>query len=64
MTRFDLPADDILENAKGELESVVLIGYDKKGREYIISSIANGATVMWLLERTKKLLLDANDGTY
>lgn len=61
MTRIDFPADAILDEAKGELESVVILGYDKKGREYIISSIANGGTVLWLIERAKQLLFELND---
>ena len=59
VTRLDQPPDRILEAALGELESVVVIGYDKDGGEYFASSIADGGTVLWLMERLKRELLDA-----
>lgn len=33
------------------------IGYDADGAEYFASSIADGADVLWLLERLKQQLL-------
>ncbi len=59
ITSLDLPADRILENNIGELESVILIGYHKDGSEFFASSIADGGTVLWLLERLKLQLLTA-----
>lgn len=58
VTRLDLPPDRILESAIDKLESVVIIGYDKDGQEYFASSIADGAEVVWLMERSKKKLLE------
>lgn len=58
ITKLDLPPDRILEQAKGELEGVVIIGYDKDGKEYFASSYADGGTVLWLMERCKTKLLD------
>lgn len=64
VTRLDLPVDRILEAAKDQLKSVVLLGWDKEGNEYFASSIADGADVLWLLDRCKKKLLEAVDDGY
>lgn len=57
VTKLDLPVERILDNAREELESVILIGYTKDGREYFASSIADGGTVNWLMDRFKAKLL-------
>ena len=57
ITYLDLPPDRVLQNTIGELDSVVLMGYDKDGEEYFTSSISDGADVLWLLERCKLKLL-------
>ena len=61
VTRLDIPADRVLEAAMGELEKVVVIGYDKDGEEYFASSIADGGTTLWLMERSKAKLLAIPD---
>lgn len=62
ITKLDMPADRILEAAKGTLDGgVILIGYDNDGDEYFASSIANGPDVLWLLERMKIKLLGIVD---
>jgi len=58
VTRLDLPPDRILEKAIGNMEGVVVIGYDTDGELYFASSYADGGTVMWLLEKCKKALLE------
>lgn len=58
VTKLDIPADRVLQKAIGRLESVVLCGYDKSGNEFFASSIADGGTTLWLLERCKKQLLE------
>ena len=58
ITYLDIPPDKILEAAKGKLESVVILGFDKDEEEYFASSIADGADVLWLLEKCKKQLLE------
>lgn len=58
ITKLDLPVDRILEAAKGELEGVVLLGYDKEGEFYFASTYADGGDVLWLLENLKKQLLE------
>lgn len=57
ITRLDLPADQVLEGAVGKMESVVIIGYAKDGTEYFASTLADGADVLWLLERCKHSLM-------
>ncbi len=57
ITRLDLPADKVLEKAIGQLDSVVIMGYDKEGEEVFASSIADGRAVLWLLEQCKLKLL-------
>jgi len=59
ITKLDLPADRILESAKGQMEGVVLIGFDKQGEIYAASTYADGGTVMWLLEMCKQKMLDS-----
>ncbi len=58
VTRLDLPPDRILENSKGKLEGVIVMGFDGEGEPYFASSYADGATVLWLLEMCKKRLLE------
>lgn len=57
VTRLDMNPDKVLEGAKGELEQVIVIGYDKEGEEYFASSIAGGPECLWLMERFKASLL-------
>lgn len=57
ITTLDLHPDVILSEAIEKLEGVVVIGYDKNGKEYFASSYADGGTIIWLVERLKKLLL-------
>lgn len=59
VTRLDLDPDRVLTKAVGKCELVVILGYDKEGEEYFASSVADGGTVLWLMERLKKKLLEA-----
>jgi hypothetical protein len=58
ITKLDLDPDTVLENTKGKLEGVIIIGYDHMGVEYFASSYADGGDVLWLLERMKMRLLN------
>lgn len=58
VTKLDLPPDRLLDMAKGKLESVVLIGFDKDGELYFASSKADGGDVLWFMELAKKKLLE------
>ncbi len=58
VTTLDCPPERILQEALDEgLNMVVVIGYDADGNEYFSSSVADGGTTLWLLERTKLKLL-------
>ena len=57
LTKLDIPVNRILKKAKGELEGVVILGFDNDGEEYFASSYADGGTVLWLLERCRRELL-------
>lgn len=57
ITYLDLPADQVLEEAKGKLKSVVIIGFDDVGDEYFSASCADGGEAIWHLERAKMALL-------
>ena len=62
VTRLDLPAERVLEKAlERGLQSVVIIGYDNEGGEFFASSIADGGTALWLMERFKLKLLQVPD---
>ncbi len=58
ITKLDIPVDSVLSGAVDEgLKCVVILGYDGEGGEYFASSLADGADVLWLLERLKLRLL-------
>ena len=61
VTRLDFPPNRILDAARDELDSVVLLGYSTTGEEYFASSLADGGDVLWLLERCKTALLAMPD---
>lgn len=62
ITRLDLPTDRVLDGAKGSCtDGVLVIGFDDDGEFYFASSIADGGTVIWLLEQAKKKLLEVFD---
>ena len=60
-TLLDLNPDDILEEAKGKLDKVMVIGYTEDGAEYFDSSFADGMIAVWLLERIKLIMLNIVD---
>ena len=60
-TVADIPPDKILTAALGELDYVIVLGYDKEGKEYFCASKASGLDAVWLLERAKLELLRACD---
>ena len=57
LTKLYIPVDRLLEGAKGKLDSVVILGYDKDEEEYFASSMADGGDVLWLLEKCKIVLM-------
>ena len=62
ISTLDMQPERILEKAlNAKLTDVVVIGYDREGNEWFASSIADGAEVLWLLERLKLQLLRLAD---
>jgi hypothetical protein len=58
-TSLDIPVERVLDGAsESDLEVVVVLGYTKDGMEFFSSSVADGGTVLWLLERAKKELIE------
>lgn len=63
ITKMDLPPEHLLLAAiDADLEGVVIIGFTKTGDEYMASSYADGATVVWLAERLKHRLITTDIG--
>ena len=60
ITRLDIDPDLVIEQIRGRLEGVVILGYNKNGEEYFASSYADGGDVLWLIERMKLALLTVN----
>jgi hypothetical protein len=54
----DHQADVMLQLAAGELDEVVILGWDKRGELFFSSNVADGGTVLWLLEKAKRMLLE------
>lgn len=58
VTKLDLQPELVLQGALDEgLKCAVVLGYAADGCEYFASSMADGADVLWLLERLKLKLL-------
>jgi len=57
VTTLDTPTDVILDGAKAHgLQDCVVVGWDKDGKFYFASSVADGGDVLWLFEHAKKQL--------
>ena len=61
ITKLDLDPDRVLSNALGKLKEVVVIGFDQDGNEYFSSSVADGGSVVWHMERAKHKLMQIVD---
>lgn len=53
--------DVMLRLAAGELSEVVILGWGKNGELFFSSNVADGGSVLWLLENAKRLLLEHGD---
>ena len=60
ITKLDLPPERMLKHTleKGNLESVVILGWQDDGEPYFASSIADAAEVVFLMELYKFQLLE------
>ena len=61
-TTLEIPPDKVLKAAVGNLDQVLVLGYDKNGDEYFAASMANRAHVLWLMERLRLGLLSGEVG--
>lgn len=62
ITTLDLPPERVLKDAlEQDLQGVVVLGYRKDGSELFCSSYADGGTVVWMMERAKRKLLELAD---
>lgn len=58
ITRLNLNPDAVLKEAIGKCpEGVFIAGYDADGDLFFASSIADGGTVLWMMEIAKARLL-------
>ena len=61
-TRLDIPADRVLDAAKEDNLSVVMvIGYDPDGGLVLRTTTTKAKELVWLMELAKKLILDQFD---
>lgn len=58
ITRLDVPSDRLLEMAIGNVDDVLILGWDKDGELYFASSKGDSGHCLWLMELAKKQLLD------
>lgn len=61
-TTLDIDPDGVLEGAKGELEQVLVLGFDEDGEYYFASSTSNIGTLLRLIETFKFDLLSGEFG--
>lgn len=58
VTSLDLTPARVLQMAfDAELESVVVVGYDKLGNEYYAATAGDPAETIWLFERSKHRIM-------
>lgn len=53
----DSDPNKIMATAYGKLDEVVIAGTDKEGEFWFSSSVADGGTVLWLIEHLKLQLM-------
>ena len=63
-TKLDINPDNVLEAAVGEVDRVLVLGWDKENEVYFASSFADEAEINWLLDRIKHTLQLLNDNDY
>lgn len=58
ITRNSLQVERVMDEASAATDGVFVgIGWDADGEFYFASSVADGADVLWLLEKAKQKLL-------
>ena len=57
-TKLDVSVERVLEAAeRAKLTDIIILGWDADKQEYFAASMADGGTVLWLMERLKIRLL-------
>lgn len=60
-TTLDVPVERVLDGAaKGNLESVIVIGRTKDDELYLASSMSYGPEILWMIENAKGYVLNAD----
>lgn len=57
VTTLDTDAERVLSAAQGNLQTVIVVGYDHDGEFYFASNKSDGPEVLWALEQAKLKLL-------
>ena len=58
LTNNAVSADKILKDALGELQDVLIIGWDENGGQCISGNINMGSELIWLLETCKATIME------
>lgn len=58
VTTLDIDPNKVLKGAEDQLESGIVVGWDRDGELYFASSIGNERDVLWMLEMAKARLLE------
>lgn len=64
LTRLEIPPDRVLDAAIGELDSVLLLGWDKNGDPYVATSIAGEHGIPRLADLANRFLHKLYNGDY
>ena len=62
ITTLGVPADRVLDQAKGHLDDVVVVGQNRETGEIYVAGSCDTATAVLQLERAKRALLKMVDG--
>jgi hypothetical protein len=60
VTRLDIPPERVLNNLP-KMKSVLVMGWDENDEFYVASSMSDGGDVLWLMELTKKKLMERDE---
>jgi len=61
VSKLDRDPDRVMDNCKGVLKGVVIVGEHEDGTEFFASSYADGGDALWHLARAQKKLLETVD---
>lgn len=57
-TTLDIPPDHILTTAMGEMDSAIIIGWDKQGKFYFAASDAMAKDTLWLIKMAEDFITE------